>query len=32
MTANDRGFKATIVSQKPSMVTSYYRFDVLLEK
>ncbi|KQW64160.1 hypothetical protein ASC92_01535 [Variovorax sp. Root411] len=31
-TANDRGFKATIVPQKPSMVTSYYRFDVLLEK
>lgn len=30
--AGDRGFRATIVPQRPSMVTSYYRFDVLLEK
>lgn len=30
--ANSIGFKTTIVPQQPSMVTSYYRFDVLLEK
>lgn len=30
--AIDLGFKATIVPQNPAMVTSYYRFDVLLSK
>lgn len=30
--AADRGFKVTIVPQNSAMVTSYYRFDVLLSK
>lgn len=30
--AKEHGFKPTVVAQKPSMVTSYYRFDLLLEK
>lgn len=30
--AADHGFKVTIVAQSPMMVTSYYRFDVLLER
>jgi SAM-dependent methyltransferase len=27
-----RGFKATFLSQEPTLYTAYYRFDVLLEK
>lgn len=30
--AATRGFKATFLSQTPSLYTAYYRFDVLLEK
>lgn len=30
--ASSLGFRPAVVPQQPSMVTSYYRFDVLLEK
>lgn len=30
--ASIRGFKATFLSQEPTLYTAYYRFDVLLEK